>query len=84
MATVVFTPEAREQLARLSRPIRNRVVKSAGRLEAWPDVSGFKPLSGNLSGKYRMRVGDYRLRFYVKGDTITVDKVGHRRDFYDD
>jgi hypothetical protein len=25
-----------------------------------------------------------RMRFKVKGDAILIDKIGHRRDFYDD
>jgi mRNA interferase RelE/StbE len=31
----------------------------------------------------RLRVGDWRIIFYVEGDTITVIAVGHRRDIYD-
>lgn len=48
-----------------------------------PKVSGAKPLSGDLAGQYRMRTGDYRLRFKVKGETILIDKIGHRKDFYE-
>jgi hypothetical protein len=31
-----------------------------------------------------MRTGDYRLRFRVQGETIIVDKSGHRSEFYED
>ena len=50
---------------------------------AWQDVSGAKPLSGTLAGNYRLRTGDYRLRFRVEGDIVRVDKIGHRREFYE-
>jgi mRNA-degrading endonuclease RelE of RelBE toxin-antitoxin system len=53
------------------------------RLEKWPDVSGVKSLRGNLAGWYRLRTGDYRLLFRVKGDTVAVEKIGHRKDFYE-
>jgi mRNA interferase RelE/StbE len=64
--------------------IKERVRKVFRRLAGWPDVSGAKPLTGNLAGWYRMRTGDYRLRFRVKGDKVIVGKIGHRKDIYDD
>jgi mRNA-degrading endonuclease RelE of RelBE toxin-antitoxin system len=84
MATVKVTPEALEQLAGLPRVIRERMGKLLQRLQSWPNVSGAKPLSGDLAGCYRLRTGDYRLRFRVKGGNILVDKIGHRSDFYED
>ena len=84
MAGVVVTPEALEQLARLPRVIRERIGKLFQRLAAWPAVSGIKALSGDPAGWYRLRTGDYRVRFLVKGETVIVDKVGHRSEFYED
>lgn len=84
MATVRSTPEALEQARRLPKEIRRRMMKLLRRLEDWPNVSGAKALSGNLAGWYRLRTGDYRLRFRVQGDIIIVDKMGHRKDFYED
>jgi mRNA interferase RelE/StbE len=83
MATVKVEPKAVEQLARLPRVMRERIGKIFERLEAWPAVSGVKPLSNNLAGWYRIRAGDYRIRFRVKGDTVIVDKIGHRKDVYE-
>ncbi len=84
MATVIITAAALEQAERLPKTIHARVLKLVARLEHWPKVSGAKALRGNLAGWYRMRTGDYRLRFSVKGDTISVAQIGHRRDFYED
>ena len=84
MATVKLTPEAAEQAEELSKTIHGRVMKLVKRLENWPNVSGAKALSGNLAGWYRIRTGDYRVRFHVRGETVMVDKIGHRREFYDD
>ena len=83
MATVELTPDADKQAEELPAVILERVRKLIGRLELWPAVSGAKPLSGNLAGWYRLRTGDYRLRFYVQGDKIIVDKIGHRSEFYE-
>ena len=84
MATVFITPEAAEQLERLPKAIHARINRLRARLERWPQVSGAKALRGALAGWYRLRTGDYRVRFRVEGETITVDKIGHRREFYDD
>jgi mRNA-degrading endonuclease RelE of RelBE toxin-antitoxin system len=83
MATVVLTPEAKEQFERLPRPIKARVLKLTERLKDWPIVSGVKPLSGDLAGHFRMRTGDYRLQFHVDEETVLVEKIGDRDRFYD-
>lgn len=83
MATVILATEAAEQLDRLPKAIHRRVYRLLKRLRQWPHVSGIKALSGDLTGWYRMRTGDYRLRFRVRGETVIVDKIGHRREFYD-
>jgi mRNA interferase RelE/StbE len=84
MATVLLTAEADEQAERLPKVIRARVLKLVERLGKWPDVSGVRALSGDLAGWFRLRTGDYRLRFRVTEEAILVDKIGHRRDFYED
>ena len=82
MAVVLITPEAQDQLDALPVVIQTRVEKIFRRLERWPEVSGAKPLAGELVGRYRMRTGDYRIQFHVTGDELTVEKVGHRDGFY--
>ncbi|HZU35823.1 MAG TPA: type II toxin-antitoxin system RelE/ParE family toxin [Gemmataceae bacterium] len=84
MVRVLVTPEALEQLAGLPRVIRERIGKLLQRLEKWPAVSGAKPLTGNLAGWYRLRTGDYRVRFRLEGESAIVDKIGHRSEFYED
>jgi mRNA-degrading endonuclease RelE of RelBE toxin-antitoxin system len=84
MATVSLTTDAAVQLDRLPKAIHRRVHRLLERLKNWPAVSGAKALSENLAGWYRLRTGDYRLRFRVKGAHVVVDKIGHRSDFYDD
>ncbi len=84
MATVQLTPEAAAQVTSLPKAIRIRVLKLVKRLEDWPTVSGTIKLKGDLAGWYRIRTGDYRLRFRVEDDTVIVDKIGHRKDVYED
>jgi mRNA interferase RelE/StbE len=84
MVTVTITPEALEQVAKLPLAIQARIQKLMKRLAAWPDASGVKALSGNLAGWCRLRTGDYRVRFRGTRNAVVVDKIGHRRDFYED
>lgn len=82
MATVKLTPEATCGLDELCNPIHGRVLKLLVKLERWPNVSGAKPLRGELAGCYRLRTGDYRIQFRVVGGVVIVEKIGHRDGFY--
>ena len=41
-----------------------------------------KLLQGSDPKEYRLRVGDYRIRFYDFGGTIQILSVRHRREAY--
>lgn len=83
MAEVIVTPDAALQLDELPWVIHVRMIKLLKRLTLWPEVSGAKPLSGELSGQYRLRTGDYRLQFRLEEETVVVEKIGHRDGFYE-
>jgi mRNA-degrading endonuclease RelE of RelBE toxin-antitoxin system len=83
MAVVTLEPEAAEQFLLLPERIKARMVRIIARLENWPEVSGARPLRGDLAGRYRMRTGDYRLQFRVEGEEVVVERVGHRDGFYE-
>jgi len=83
MANVTLTREAAEGLEDLPLVIHSRVLSLLERLTNWPAVSGAKPLTGPLAGRYRLRTGDYRLQFRVAGQAVIVEKIGHRDRFYE-
>jgi mRNA-degrading endonuclease RelE of RelBE toxin-antitoxin system len=84
MPVVTFTEEAAAGLDGLPKPIKARVAELISRLAKWPDVSGAKPLTGRLAGKYRLRTGDYRLQFRIEGKAVVIEQVGHRDGFYEE
>ena len=84
MPEVRITDEALGQIARLPLRLQARVETIVDRLEQWPQVSGAKPLRGRLKGQHRIRTGDYRVVFTVQPDAITITRVDHRRDVYED
>ena len=77
-------PKLWSSVDRLPAEIVARMGKLLDRLEAWPEVSGAKALSGSLAGHWRMRTGDYRLQFHVAAETVHVEKIGHRDGFYEE
>ncbi len=84
MKNILITPAADAQLQDLPRPIKLRMAAVIVELAKWPAVSNVKPLTGKLKGWYRKRVGDYRVRFFLRGqDDLVIDKIGKRGEFYD-
>jgi mRNA-degrading endonuclease RelE of RelBE toxin-antitoxin system len=81
---VLVSAPALEEFARLPRPIQTRMIRLVERLGRWPNVSGAKPLSGQLAGHFRLRTGDYRLQFRLQGALLIVERMGHRDGFYDE
>ena len=84
MVEILVSPQRQRQLDRLPRTIRSRVHVLVRRLQRWPEVSGAKPLTGKLAGRFRLRTGDYRLQFHPQGNTIVIERIGHRARFYED
>jgi len=52
------------------------------RLTVDPEGIG-KPLQYSLKGHYRLRVGDWRIIYMVKGNTVIISSIGNRKDVYD-
>lgn len=81
---VSITPQAAHELDGLPITVKGRILAVFERLERWPEVSGAKPMRGDLAGLYRIRTGDYRVLFRVVDLRVIVERVGHRDRFYED
>lgn len=84
MTPVTLSAIAAEQFLKLPTRIKGRVQAIFERLRSWPNVSGAKPMRGDLAGHYRIRTGDYRILFRVRDGEIVVERIGHRDGFYED
>ena len=84
MYHVEFTPTAAEDLARLNKPITQRILTKIRWLAENFQVLTPEPLTGQWDGVYKLRVGDYRALYtFSKTETsITVHFVRHRREVY--
>jgi mRNA interferase RelE/StbE len=72
---------ADKYLNRLQPADRDRINAALGDLEEEPPKGDIKPLTGQ-SGRFRVRVGSYRILFRIKDDTILVTHIGPRGQAY--
>ena len=84
MYKLVFSSEGKKSIASLDKDIAQRVLDKLKWLIQDIDNITLIPLSRNLSGFYKLRVGDWRVIYDVnhKKNVITVHKVGHRKEIY--
>lgn len=87
MWKLLFSKKADKQLSKMDPGVRRIIV-------AWllkningcsdPRAHG-KGLTANKSGKWRYRVGDYRILCEIRDDELIVlaIEIGHRREVYE-
>ncbi len=64
----------------LPRDTQRQVLNAISRIKANP-YRGRK-LGGIAVGRWRYRVGDYRIRYDIEGSSIYLHVVRHRKDVY--
>jgi mRNA-degrading endonuclease RelE of RelBE toxin-antitoxin system len=78
---VIWQPAARAELRGIHREMALRILKDLARfLES--DYGDVVQLRGMDPPEFRLRVGDYRVRFLDDGSAVTVLAVKHRREAY--
>ena len=80
---VTFKASADKAFDKLPRPVQSRLLEKAVALAANPRPPGAVKLSGP-AGLWRIRVGDYRMVYFIDDTRQTVDIriVAHRREVY--
>jgi len=84
---IEFDSDVEKDLRKLGHTAQKKILtylKNKLMLVSDPRTLG-KPLSGELSGLWRYRVGDYRILAQIEDDAliILVIHVGHRKNVYD-
>ncbi len=85
MYEVEFTPEAEDDLSRLSKSIAQRILNKIRWLAENFEMVTPEPLTGEFKGLYKLRVGDYRVLYtfsQVERKVIIIHLVKHRREVY--
>jgi len=78
---VGWTDRAKADLRAIDQATALRILQSVSRyIES--GTGDVKRIQAVESPELRLRVGDYRVRFRDRGDTIVVTAVQHRREVY--
>ena len=81
MREVEWTETALDDMAALDKGIARRVKQAVERF-ADTGAGNVKRLQGIDPPEYRLRVGDYRVRFHLEDETVQVLRVRNRREAY--
>jgi mRNA interferase RelE/StbE len=78
--TIEWKENALKDLEKLEITVSRRIYKKVDELSKNPFSLDIKKLKG--SDTFRLRVGDYRVIFDIVKETISILKIGHRRNIY--
>ena len=81
MREIEWAGTALADMAALDKGIARRVKQAVERF-ADTGAGSVKKLQGIDPPEYRLRVGDYRVRFHLEDETVRVLRVRNRREAY--
>lgn len=72
------------ELSELDKASAKRIVKRINWLSENFENIRPEPLTANLTGFYKLRVGDYRVIYeiFTNEQCLVIHKIGHRREIY--
>ena len=80
---LVYSSTAFRQLARLEKEIQQRILRKLDFYLSQEQPLKFADRLTNAKiGQWRYRIGEYRVIFDVRTDTLFVLAIGHRKDIY--
>ena len=82
MPKVEWGKEALDDLQKIDKPIVKRILNKISWFSQHFDNSTPEPLSGDFSGTFKLRVGDWRVVYTVERERIIIKAIGHRREIY--
>lgn len=81
MKDLEWSESSLEDMAALDKNTARRIRRAAERF-AQTDTGNIKRLQGTDPPEYRLRIGDWRVRFVLSGGKILVLRVLDRKDAY--
>ena len=79
-----YTHQFHTDLKKLEASDQRRVLKSIeNKLLKDPFKFGRKPVAKKGPGRWRFRVGNYRVRFDIEGRALFFYRIRHRREIYE-
>ena len=78
---IIWGDRAKAQLRAIEQATALRILQALARYLGTGE-GDVQRLQGIEPPEFRLRVGDYRVRFHSEGNAIRVSAVKHRRDAY--
>lgn len=82
MANIEWNEDAIKDLAKLDKPVAQRILKKIDWLSDNFEKVTPEPLIGQFKGTFKLRIGDWRVVYTIEGQTLVIQFIGHRRDIY--
>jgi mRNA interferase RelE/StbE len=82
LVKVEWTEGAIKDLEKLDKPIARRILRRLAWLSKNFQSIVPEPLSGELKGTFKLRIGDWRAVYTVEGRIIVIQFIGHRSEIY--
>lgn len=82
MPKVEWPKEAVEDLQKLDKSIAKRILNKISWFSQHFDNITPEPLSGELVGTFKLRIGDWRVIYTIEIDVIVIQAIGHRKEVY--
>ena len=83
MYKIIFDNSAANFFRKLDKVESGRIGKKIDSLKENPKIG--IPLTGNLAGLWKLRIGDYRAIYQIKNEEliILILRLGHRKNIYE-
>jgi mRNA-degrading endonuclease RelE of RelBE toxin-antitoxin system len=78
---IIWNDRAKDELHAIDKPIAMRILYALARFCSTSE-GDVKRLQGIEPSEFRLRVGDYRVRFHYSGEALEVTAVKHRHEAY--
>ena len=82
MASVNWSATALRDLDSLDSSVVERVIQKVGWFQENLEFITREPLHHNLKQVYKLRVGNYRVFYVLRGNVICIEAVKHRSEAY--
>jgi mRNA interferase RelE/StbE len=80
-----YASHSLDYLRKIPQKVRKQIVSKIKQLAFDPYPPTSRLIQGMMNGEervYRIRSGDYRILYVVRGDLVVVLDIDHRKDVY--
>ena len=79
---VILAKEAKKSLKKVDNRYKNKIFRAIVKLRKNPHLG--KPLTGEMKGKYSLRVWPYRIIYFIQKKQLIINvlEIAHRQGVY--